>query len=67
MSSEAHSRWLEDLADSVYTISDSLSEPAARRLLEDMMLEAATNNEDFAWTLMHQTQQFIKRHEVTEK
>jgi hypothetical protein len=56
----------ERLMESVYEIVDSLTEPAARRLLEALMLEAATDNEDFAWTLMHQTQQFIKRHEVTE-
>ena len=56
----------ERLMESVYEIVDSLTEPAARRLLEATMLEAATDNEDFAWTLMHQTKQFIKRHEVTE-
>ena len=66
MSNEYKTANDERLMESVYEIVDSLTEPAARRLLEALMLEAATDNEDFAWTLMHQTQQFIKRHEVTE-
>ena len=53
----------ERLMESVYEIVDSLTEPAARRLLEDMLFTQGIDSEDFEWTMMHQTKQFIEQAE----
>jgi hypothetical protein len=59
MSCEYREAYEESLAESVYTITDHLSENALRRLLEEMLIEDAIDKPDFAWTLMHQTKKFI--------
>ena len=48
---------------SVYEIVDSLTEPAARRLLEDMLFTQGIESEAFDWTLRNQTKQFIEQAE----
>tara|TARA_R110000824_G_scaffold255876_1_gene444832 strand:+ start:1147 stop:1350 length:204 start_codon:yes stop_codon:yes gene_type:complete len=53
----------ERLMESVYEIVDSLTEPAARRLLEDMLFTQGIDSEDFEWTMTHQTKQFIEQAE----
>jgi len=59
MSCEYREAYEESLAESVYTITDNLSENALRRLLEEMLIEDAIDRPDFAWMLMHQTKKFI--------
>ena len=49
--------------ESVYEIVDSLTEPAARRLLEDMLFTQGIDSEAFEWTMIHQTKQFIEQAE----
>jgi|TARA_R110002051_G_C8565605_1_gene474938 3-oxoacyl-[acyl-carrier-protein] synthase III len=53
----------ERLMESVYEIVDSLTEPAARRLLEDMLFTQGIDSEAFEWTMIHQTKQFIEQAE----
>jgi len=53
----------ESLMSSVYEIVDSLTEPAARRLLEDMLFTQGIESEAFDWTLRNQTKQFIEQAE----
>ena len=53
----------ERLMESVYEIVDSLSEPAARRLLEDILFTQCIDSEDFSWTLRTQTKFFIEQAE----
>ena len=53
----------ERLMESVYEIVDSLTEPAARRLLEDMLFTQGIDSEAFDWTLRNQTKHFIEQAE----
>lgn len=53
----------ESLMESVYEIVDSLSERAARRLLEDILFTQGIDSEDFSWTLRTQTKFFIEQAE----
>lgn len=53
----------ERIAESVYEIVDNLSEPAARRLLEDILFTQGIDSEDFSWTLRTQTKFFIEQAE----
>ena len=53
----------ERLMQSVYEIVDSLTEPAARRLLEDMLFTQSIDSEEFAWTIRRQTKFFIEQAE----
>ena len=53
----------ERLMESVYEIVDSLTEPAARRLLEDMLFTQGIGSEAFDWTLRNQTKFFIEQAE----
>ena len=49
--------------ESVYEIVDSLTEPAARRLLEDMLFTQGIDSEEFSWTIRRQTKFFIEQAE----
>tara|TARA_B100002019_G_C20956215_1_gene444029 strand:- start:271 stop:474 length:204 start_codon:yes stop_codon:yes gene_type:complete len=53
----------ERLMESVYEIVDSLSERAARRLLEDILFTQGIDSEEFAWSLRTQTKFFIEQAE----
>ena len=63
MSNEYKTANDESLMSSVYQIVDSLTEPAARRLLEDMLFTQGIDSEAFDWTLRNQTKQFIEQAE----
>lgn len=63
MSNEYKEENDERLMESVYEIVDSLSERAARRLLEDILFTQGIDSEDFSWTLRTQTKFFIEQAE----
>ena len=63
MSNEYKDAIDERLMESVYEIVDSLSERAARRLLEDILFTQGIDSEDFSWTLRTQTKFFIEQAE----
>ena len=50
----------ERLVDSVYEILDSLSDEAKHRMLEEMLIEAGLEDENFAWNLIHQKDVLIR-------
>ncbi len=54
---EAHD---ERIAESAYEIVSSLTEEAKDRMLEEMLIESALEDESFAWTIMHQKDVVIK-------
>tara|TARA_R110002051_G_C8527525_1_gene469005 strand:+ start:9 stop:212 length:204 start_codon:yes stop_codon:yes gene_type:complete len=63
MSNEYKEASDERLMESVFFIVDSLTEPAARRLLEDMLFTQGIGSEAFDWTLRNQTKFFIEQAE----
>lgn len=63
MSNEYKEENDERLMESVYEIVDSLSERAARRLLEDILFTQGIDSEAFSWTLRTQTKFFIEQAE----